>query len=88
MNGAKYYLNANVFSNCTGSVHAIMGTQVKVLSPMEDHISVVTVEDEDGNRFPVSVQKLSPNPVIVDDPAPMMFVLETINKHKESFLYH
>jgi hypothetical protein len=88
MNGAKYYLNANVFSNCTGSVHAIMGTQVKVLSPMEDHISVVTVEDEDGNRFPVSVKKLSPDPVIVDEPEPIMFVLETINKHKESFLYH
>lgn len=88
MNGAKYYLNANVFSNCTGSVHAIMGTQVKVLSPMDDHISVVTVEDEQGNRFPVNVRKLSPNPVLVDDPQPMMFVLESINQHKESFLYH
>lgn len=88
MNGAKYYLNANVFSNCTGDVHAIMGTQVKVLSAMEDHISVVTVEDEQGNRFPVSVKKLSPNPVIVDDPEPIVFMLETINHHKESFLYH
>ena len=88
MNGAKYYLNANVFSNCTGSVHAIMGTQVKVLSPMEDHISVVTVEDNSGNRFPVNVKKLSPEPVITDDPQPLMFVLESISKHRESFLYH
>lgn len=88
MNGAKYYLNANVFSNCTGSVHAIMGTQVKVLSPMEDHVNVVTVEDEEGNRFPVSVKKLSPEPVITDEPKPVMWFLESINKHKESFLYH
>lgn len=89
MNGAKYYLNANVFSNCTGNVHAIMGTPVKVLSAMEDHISVVAVEDEEGNRFPVSVKKLSVEPVIVEEPEPeVLFVIESVNQYKESFLYH
>ena len=88
MNAAKYYLSVNVFSNSTGSVHAIMGTPVKVLSPMDDHINVVTVEDPDGYRFPVSVNKLSAQPVIVDDPGPAYSILETINFQKESFLYH
>ena len=87
MSGAKFYLNANVFSNCTGSVHAIMGTPVKVLSAMDDHINVVTVEDPEGNRFPVSVNKLSATPVITDDPEPYYF-LETVSHHRESFLYH
>lgn len=87
MSAAKYYLNANVFSNCTGSVHAIMGTEVKVLSIMDDHVNVVTVEDAEGYRFPVSISKLSAEPVIVDDPEPV-YILETINNYKESFLYH
>ena len=88
MSAAKYYLNANVFSNCTGSVHAIMGTEVRVLSPMDDHINVVTVEDPDGYRFPVSVNKLSANPVIVDDPEPEYSILEILYDHRESFLCH
>jgi hypothetical protein len=88
MSTATYYLNANVFSNCTGSVHAIMGTPVKVLSAMDDHINVVTVEDPEGYRFPVSINKLSAEPVIADDPAPIYSILETINHYKESFLYH
>jgi hypothetical protein len=88
MSGAKFYLNANVFSNCTGSLHAIMGTQVRLLSAMDDHINVVTVEDMDGNRFPVSTSKLSAEPVIVDDPGPAFRILETVNHHKESFVYH
>jgi len=88
MNAARYYLNANVFSNCTGSVHAIMGTEVKVLSPMDDHINVVTVEDPYGYRFPVSVNKLSAEPVIVDDPGPVYNILEIVYDHRESFLYH
>ena len=88
MNAAKYYLNANVFSNCTGSVHAFIGTEVRVLSSLEDHINVVTVEDCYGTRFPVSVHKLSAEPVIVEQPLPMMRILESINHHKESFLYH
>lgn len=87
MNAARYYLNANVFNNCTGSVHAIMGTPVKVLSAMDDHINVVTVEDPDGYRFPVSINKLSDEPVIVDEPKPFYF-LESISHHRESFLYH
>lgn len=88
MNRAKYYLNANIFSNCTGSVYAIMGTPVEVLSPIEDHMNVVTVEDEEGHRFPVSINKLSPEPVIVDDPGPLMQIIESINYNKESFVYH
>lgn len=88
MSATKYYLNANVFSNCTGSVHAIMGTEVKVLSSMDDHINVVTVEDTDGYRFPVSVSKLSAQPVIVDDPEPVYGGLEIIYDQRESFLYH
>ena len=88
MSAAKYYLNANVFSNCTGSVHAIMGTPVKVLSVMDDHINVVTVEDPGGYRFPVSVSKLSPEPIIADDPEPLFSILETVNHYRESFLYH
>ena len=88
MSAAKYYLNSNVFSNCTGSVHAIMGTPVKVLSAMDDHINVVTVEDPEGYRFPVSVKKLSAEPIIIDDVEPIYSILETVNVQRETFLYH
>jgi hypothetical protein len=65
-----------------------MGTEVRLLSVMDDHINVVTVEDPEGNRFPVSTNKLSAEPVIMDDPEPLFRVLETITHHKESFVYH
>ncbi len=88
MSEAKYYLNANVFSNSTGSIHAIMGTPVIVLSKIEEHVQVVNVEDLYGYRFPVSVDKLSADPIPAIEIEQYNYSLEQINQYKLSFVFH
>jgi hypothetical protein len=87
MSETRYYLNANVFSNATGSMHAMSGTEVKLLSKIEEHTRVVNVEDMDGNRFPVRVEKLSTEPIYIEL-APVINITESFSPYKMSFVYH
>ena len=88
MSEARYYLNADVLSNSTGALHAVTGTPVTVLSKIEEHVHVVNVEDVYGNRFPVRVDKLSADPVMVEEAEPVFMMQEPANHYKLSFVFH
>jgi hypothetical protein len=64
----KYYLSEDVISGFQFHVYGRKGDCVTLVSKMEDHLSVVIVEDQHCNKFPCSVkvlseQKVNPNPV-------------------------
>lgn len=69
------YLTQDIRSNINDSLHGAKGSEVTVISAMEDHLNVVIVQDKGGKRFPVNVkylqkEKVNPNPV-KDNPEPV-----------------
>lgn len=83
-----YYLKNHVVSSSTGSLYGLAGTAVKVLSRMGEHVKVVTVEDPRGNRFPVKVDTLSPDPVEPNIFQPDWAYKAIVSFEKESFIHH
>jgi hypothetical protein len=55
----KYYLSEDVYSGKENKRIASKGDEVKLISKLEEHLTVVIVEDKKGNRFSASVKVLS-----------------------------